>query len=332
MSSDRLVEQLRELAGNLWWCWQPDVQRIFRDLAPDPWDECNHNPLAVLEGTADGMLVERTDERALASRIRNAHRRLVEYRRSSGPEAHMRAAPLHAAPVAYFCAEFCLHESLPMYSGGLGVLAGDHLKSASDLAIPIVGVGLFYHHGYFDQRIDDNGWQKASQGAIETESTPRKKVRGASGEPLTLEVPGGEGGTLRAHAWRAEIGRNRLYLLDANIEANAPADRELSEQLYGGDRRMRIRQEVLLGVGAGSRSVPASRTSIRPSRTIGTPSPCTGYSNRRCSPCITTSTETGPGVDGRAVSNGRSAASRGGSMPTGCSRITSARRICPRPR
>lgn len=249
MTSDRLVDQLEDIASNLWWCWQPDVWRIFRDLDPGRWNESHHNPVAVLEGMTEEALLERTDQRALASRIRNAHRRLVEYRRSSGPEAHMRAAPLHAAPVAYFCAEFCLHESLPIYSGGLGVLAGDHLKSASDLAIPIVGIGLFYHHGYFDQSIDDDGWQQASQGEIETELTPLEKVRGGNGEPLTLEVPGGEGGTIRAHAWQAEIGRNRLYLLDANVDANHPADRELSGQLYGGDRRMRIRQEALLGVG-----------------------------------------------------------------------------------
>lgn len=249
MADERLVEQLEDIAKNLWWCWQPNVWRIFRELDRGLWRDVNHNPVAFLDRIPADDLVARTEERALASRIQHAHRRMNEYLAENGPDANMESAPLHAAPVAYFCAEFCMHESLPIYSGGLGVLAGDHLKSASDLAIPIVGVGLFYHHGYFEQSIDSEGWQRESEGEVETELAPIGKVRDESGEPITIEVPDGTSEPIRAHVWRARVGRNQLLLLDAHIEANSPEDRELSGQLYGGDRRTRVRQELLLGVG-----------------------------------------------------------------------------------
>ena len=250
MSKNRLVEQLEGIADNLWWCWQPEVWQLFREIDRDLWRETNHNPVEFLESISDDVLLARARERALASRIQNAHRRMTEYVAETGPSANMQAGKLNAAPVAYMCAEFCLHESLPIYSGGLGVLAGDHLKSASDLAIPIVGIGLFYHHGYFTQSVDEEGWQQESQGQINTDVKPIEKVIDEeTGEPLLISVPDGKKGEIHAHVWRAQVGRNELYLLDAHIDKNTPEDQELSGQLYGGDNRMRIRQELLLGVG-----------------------------------------------------------------------------------
>ena len=251
-----IPDQLGDIARNLWWCWQPEVWRIFEELDPERWRETYHNAAAFLDGMSREELTARARDRALASRIQNAHRRLGEYLEQSGPRANMEAGPLHASPVAYFCAEFCLHESIPIYSGGLGVLAGDHLKSASDQSIPIVGVGLFYHQGYFRQGIREDGWQIEREGEVNAEDIPIEKVTAEDGAPLTISIPQNEGGQIHAHVWRAEIGRNRLYLLDADIPDNDPADRELSERLYGGDSRMRIRQEVLLGVG-GVRALEA---------------------------------------------------------------------------
>jgi starch phosphorylase len=251
MADEHLIRQLEEISENLWWCWQPDVWQLFRELDRDLWRATSHNPVEFLAEIPDETLLDRARSRALASRIQNAHRRLGEYLDETGPAANPHAGPMHAAPVAYFCAEFCMHESLPIYSGGLGVLAGDHIKTASDLAIPIVGVGLFYHHGYFRQWIDEEGWQQEARGEIDTSVKPIEKVVDPeTGEPLEIAVPDGGGGEpIHAHAWRAKVGRNDLYLLDAKISSNSEDQKELSGQLYGGDNRMRIRQELLLGVG-----------------------------------------------------------------------------------
>ena len=150
--------------------------------------------------------------------------------------------------MAYFSAEFGLHESLPIYSGGLGVLAGDHIKSASDLGIPLIGVGLFYEQGYFRQRLDKEGWQQEEY--IETDITqlPMQIAIGQNGEPIMVEVTT-RTGSIRAKVWRINVGRCDLLLLDSNVAGNAPEDRGLSSRLYGGNDRMRIRQELLLGVG-----------------------------------------------------------------------------------
>ena len=167
------------------------------------------------------------------------------------------ATPACCGPVrsAYFSAEFGLHESLPIYSGGLGVLAGDHIKSASDLGIPLVGVGLFYGQGYFRQRLDDNGWQQEEYLQTDVNQLPMEPAIGANGEPVMVEIDT-RGGSIRAKVWRVKVGRSDLLLLDSNVEGNAPEDRELTSRLYGGDGRTRIRQELLLGVG-GFRALKA---------------------------------------------------------------------------
>jgi len=155
---------------------------------------------------------------------------------------------LRPRPVAYFSAEFGIHESLPIYSGGLGVLAGDHIKSASDLDIPLVGVGLFYGQGYFRQWLDSNGWQQEQYLETDVNQLPMQPALGTNGRPVEVQIET-RGGSIRAKVWRVKVGRRDLLLLDSDVEGNAPEDRELTSRLYGGDSRTRIRQELLLGVG-----------------------------------------------------------------------------------
>src|SRR5262249_11402555 len=165
------------------------------------------------------------------------------------------AGVLHVRPVAYFSAEFGLHESLPIYSGGLGVLAGDHLKSASDLGIPLVGVGLIYSRGYFSQRLDRDGWQLEEPVDVDLTRLPLEPALGVNGYPVTVKVET-RTGTIAARVLRLKLGRNVLLLLDSDVEGNQPEDRQLTAHLYGGDDRTRIRQELLLGVG-GARALRA---------------------------------------------------------------------------
>ena len=167
----------------------------------------------------------------------------------------MNAGVLRPHPVAYFSAEFGLHESLPIYSGGLGVLAGDHIKSASDLGIPLVGVGLFYGQGYFLQRLDKDGWQREEYLHTDVNQLPMELAIGKNGEPVVIEIET-RGGSIRAKVWRVKVGRCDLLLLDSKVAGNAPEDLELTSRLYGGDARTRIRQELLLGVG-GFRALKA---------------------------------------------------------------------------
>ena len=255
MSQSAIIESLREIASNLWWAWQPEVWQIFREIDPVLWPETNHNPIAFLDRIAPEVVEQRAREHALASRIQFARRRLREYVDAPGQRVNMEAGPLHASPVAYFCAEFGIHESLPIYSGGLGVLAGDHIKAASDLGVPIVGVGLFYVLGYFQQSIDESGWQQEHYGRTEIGEVPLAKACGPDGEPIEIEVEATDT-VIRAHIWKTMVGRSTLLLLDADVEGNSEEDRTLTHVLYFGDRRTRLRQELLLGVG-GMRALEA---------------------------------------------------------------------------
>ena len=191
---------------------------------------------------------------ALHSRINYAYRRMQEYLHSTHTWGARHAGVLWARPVAYFSAEFGLHESLPIYSGGLGILAGDHLKSASDLGIPLVGVGLYYDQGYFRQRLDRDGWQHEDYIDVDHRQLPIQPAQ-RDGAPITIAIET-RTGTIVARVWQLSVGRNTLLLLDSNVEGNRPEDRELTARLYGGDERVRIRQELLLGVG-GVRALAA---------------------------------------------------------------------------
>ncbi len=251
-SLDRFIAPVQErlwcLARNLWWSWDHDSVALFRDLDPVPWRQCNHNPISLLAEIPLAGIERRAAELVLHSRINYAYRRQLEYLDADRTWGARHAGVLRPRPVAYFSAEFGLHESVPIYSGGLGILAGDHIKSASDLDIPLVGIGLFYGQGYFRQRLDAEGWQQEEYIQTNVNQQPMEPAIGTNGEPVTVQIET-RTGCIRARVWRVKVGRCDLLLLDSNVEGNAPEDRELTSRLYGGDRRIRIRQELLLGVG-----------------------------------------------------------------------------------
>lgn len=244
----RIVERLRKLARNLWWTWQPNVINLFRDLDPVLWRVTDHNPVEFLKRIPTDQLERRAAELALYSRVDYAFRRLDEYVKSDETWGATHASALRDEPVAYFSMEFGLHESLPIYSGGLGVLAGDHLKSASDLGIPLVGMGILYDQGYFRQQLDEHGWQHEAYPEAKTDLLPIQPVESAPGERLRVSIET-HVGTLVAQVWQVEVGRTTLFLLDSNVPENSESDRALTSRLYGGDARVRIRQELLLGIG-----------------------------------------------------------------------------------
>ena len=248
-------ERLWSLARNLSWSWDHDTTNLFRDLDPDRWRALNHNPVALLGEISLAGIESRAGEPMLYSRINYAYRRQREYLEASRTWGALHAGIMRPRPVAYFSAEFGLHESLPIYSGGLGVLAGDHIKSASDLGIPLVAIGLFYGQGYFRQRLDRNGWQQEEYLQTDVTQLPMEPAIGTNGEPIVVQIDT-RSEVIRAKVWRVKVGRVDLLLLDSNVEGNAPEDRQLTSRLYGGDRRVRIRQELLLGIG-GSRALRA---------------------------------------------------------------------------
>jgi glycogen phosphorylase len=243
-----LQERLWTLARNLWWSWDHNSSSLFLDLDPARWNELNHNPVALLGEMPLAKLETRAAELMLHSRVNYAYRRMLEYLEADRTWGTRHAGVLRPHPVAYFSAEFGLHESLPVYSGGLGVLAGDHIKSASDLDIPLVGIGLFYGQGYFRQRLDLGGWQREEYLKTDVNQMAMEVAIGKDGRPIVVEIET-RSGRIRAKVWRVEVGRRDLVLLDSDVEGNAPEDRQLTSRLYGGDLRIRIRQELLLGVG-----------------------------------------------------------------------------------
>ncbi len=248
-------ERLWSLARNLWWSWDHDSISLFRDLDPTRWRQLNQNPISLLGEIPLGEIERRAAELALHSRINYCYRRQQEYLRADRTWGAANAGVLRPRPVAYFSAEFGLHESLPIYSGGLGVLAGDHIKSASDLDIPLIGIGLFYGQGYFLQRLDQSGWQREEYLQTDVNQLPMQPAIGQNGESIVVEIAT-RTGLIRAKVWRVKVGRCDLLLLDSNVAGNAPEDLELTSRLYGGDGRTRIRQELLLGVG-GFRALKA---------------------------------------------------------------------------
>lgn len=242
------IEGLAQLAMNLWWSWHPEARGLFRAIDERRWHATRHNPLQMLRAVdpariaacaSDTKFLERYD------RVLSAfHQELAS--RDTWLTRHY--PELDNRGVAYFCAEFGLHSSVPIYSGGLGVLAGDHCKSASDLGLSLVGVGLFYTNGYFDQRLNLDGWQEDSDEVYDVASTPLEPVRGETGDPW-LAVVECAGRKVHVRAWQVMVGRVPVYLLDTNLPVNHPDDRGLMNKLYAGGPAMRIRQEWILGVG-----------------------------------------------------------------------------------
>ncbi len=245
---NELAAGLHRLARNLWWSWDQDAQDVFHDLSPRGWQNLYHNAVAVLHEVSDYELRVRLQEPGFAERVRKALRQFAAYLNEADTWGHHHAPQLRHHPVAYFSAEFAFHETLPIAAGGLGVLAGDHTKSASDLGLGFVGVSLFYREGYFQQAINHDNWQTEYYTHLDPRNLPLEPVLNDEGEPLV--------GSMRIastpvvfHAWRVNVGRVPVYLLDTNREENEPLYRDLTQRVYGGDSSTRIMQEILLGVG-----------------------------------------------------------------------------------
>jgi starch phosphorylase len=243
-----IADKLRELSKNLYWAWHPEFIRVFRDLQPELWREVNHNPVEFLRRLADQAVEDTFRDPRMSNRLTQAFHKLRDYLEATEVWGAWHAGPLRAFPVAYFSAEFGLHESLPIYSGGLGVLAGDHLKAASDLGIPMVAVGLAYAYGYFEQSLDANGWQHEHYFSADQAALPLELVKNEYGQPVRIAVQT-EPYEIWVGLWQVHVGRNLLLLLDTNVDGNSDEDKALTSRLYGGDRRTRILQELILGVG-----------------------------------------------------------------------------------
>ncbi|HUY31510.1 MAG TPA: alpha-glucan family phosphorylase [Pirellulales bacterium] len=248
-------EKCLALANNLWWSWQPEVVNLFRDLDPIRWRQVDHNPIALLSEFTPERLEMRAAELVLYSRINHAFRLLKEYISSTQTWGTTHVGVLGSKPVAYFSAEFGIHESVPIYSGGLGVLSGDHVKTASDLGVPFVAIGLFYDQGYFKQHLDHEGYQLQEYLDTKVDNVPMVPALGSDGKPVHISIDT-RTGKLVTKVWLMRVGRIHLYLLDSDVDGNSPEDRDLTSRLYGGDHRTRIRQELVLGVG-GARALKA---------------------------------------------------------------------------
>ncbi len=239
---------LLEIARNLWWCWHGDALDLFRRLDPQLWEDCYHNPVAQLGKIDQRRLGELAKDEGFIAHVQRVHGTMTQYLQKPGWWARTYGSTDRQPQVAYFCAEFGISECLPIYSGGLGVLAGDHLKSASELDIPLVAVGLLYQQGYFRQRLNADGWQLELFPRNDFHNMPVQLIRDESNTPVVIEVEM-PGRNARAQIWKAMVGRVSLYMLDTNVPENTPEDRHITAQLYGGDQEMRIRQEVVLGIG-----------------------------------------------------------------------------------
>jgi starch phosphorylase len=255
LSAENLYEKCVALARNLWWSWHAEVINLFRDLDPIRWRQLDHNPIALLSEFTPERLEMRAAELVLYSRINQAYRRLKEYVSEVPHWGRTHSGVLGSKPVAYFSLEFGVHESVPIYSGGLGVLSGDHIKSASGLGVPLVAIGLFYDQGYFKQHLDINGWQHEEYLDTKVENLPMEPALGTDHKPITISIDT-RSGKLLAKVWLMRVGRVHLYLLDCDVPSNRPEDRELTSRLYGGDTRTRVRQELVAGVG-GVRALKA---------------------------------------------------------------------------
>ena len=244
------LSALASLAYNYWWSWQRNGEALFRDIDPERWESCGGNPVRFLLETS--RLEEAASDAGLVSRVTALERALAA--ELSRPCAEVGGADA-AHPIAFFCAEYGIHRSLPIYSGGLGVLAGDLLKEASDRALPLAGVGLLYRRGFFHQRLEPSGWQHEYWTTVRPEDLPALPVQQPDGAPLIVSVPL-RGEQIRARVWRVQVGRIPLYLLDTDMEANSPLGRWITAQLYVGDRDVRLMQYALLGIG-GARALAA---------------------------------------------------------------------------
>jgi len=239
------LDFLETLARNLWWCWNPDAIELFRRINPQLWRKVSHNPLEFLSSIPQKRFEALTADDAFLSHLQQVQN-LFETEVLRTKDGKPAAPP--AQCIGYFSLEYGIHESVRLYSGGLGVLAGDHLKSSSDLNVPLVAVGLLYGQGYFQQYLNTDGWQQEGYPFSEMHLLPLTKACDQNKQQVFVEIQLPDG-RLKASVWRMDIGRVPLYLLDANLPENSPEHRKITSQLYGGDRTTRLRQELLLTLG-----------------------------------------------------------------------------------
>ena len=242
------LERLADIANNLWWCWEPEAVELFFRMDRDLWLATDQNPRRMLGELSQERLEELSQSGSFLAQLDRVWSRLEEYMKGGADWRKRHPEAPKDLLVAYFSAEFGLQESVCIYSGGLGILAGDHLKAASDLGMPMVGVGLLYREGYFRQYLNADGWQQELYPRNDFHNMAISQVRGEDGHPLVVEVPY-PGRVVRAYVWKCQVGRVPLYLLDCDHEENSQADRAITGQLYGGDRETRIKQEIMLGMG-----------------------------------------------------------------------------------
>jgi glycogen phosphorylase len=248
------LEPLREMAFNVWYSWEPDCIALFESLDPELWEKCYHNPVQMLQRVRQARLVEMAQEDDFIRPLKDVYKRFKAYL-SQKDTWYAKSGVNLPGPIAYFSAEFGLHESIPEYSGGLGILAGDHCKAASDLGLPFYAVGLLYHHGYFRQRLNKEGWQEALAMDINFHELPMTEVRNSDASPLKVQVNILDR-VVTIKVWEMKVGRISLIMLDTDLPDNRQEDRLITAELYGGDLEMRIRQEIVLGIG-GTRALDA---------------------------------------------------------------------------
>jgi starch phosphorylase len=246
-SLPKRLSPLLTIARNLWWTWTPEALYLFQDMDREVWERCGHNPIAALGTIEQPRLEELERDEIFLARMEDVRNELERYlgaqtwyKKTSGAKAR--------GTIAYFSAEFGLHESLPLYSGGLGILAGDHMKSASDLGLPLVGIGLLYKHGYFQQYLNPDGWQLETYPYNDFYNMPLNLVRKSDGEPITVSVDL-DAKEVFVRVWSLNVGRVQIYMLDTDVPLNSRAHRQITSYLYGGSLETRLQQEIVLGMG-----------------------------------------------------------------------------------
>ena len=260
------IERLAELALDLWWTWNYQARMVFRRLDYALWRLTAHNPVRMLRLVAKERLELAAKDSSFLALYDQAVEQLERARVAKGTWWSTTLGGTPRQPIAYFSAEFAMHQSLPIYAGGLGVLAGDHCKEAGDLGLPFVGVGFMYPQGYFHQKVSSEGWQEEVYEKLNWQDAPIEPALTRDGKDCVIAVPLANR-TVLVSVWRVHLGRTKLYLLDTDLDENAPWDRELSARLYGGDRETRLQQEIILGIGG-----------VRALRALGT-SPCVWHLN-----------------------------------------------------
>ncbi|HEX2897266.1 MAG TPA: alpha-glucan family phosphorylase, partial [candidate division Zixibacteria bacterium] len=248
------LKHLQELSQNLWYSWNPELVRLFRDLDETLWESTNQNPVEMLATLPQDILKKAAENEQFLDRLEQTYEKLQQYLDRKN-WFHFKYGQYDNQTLAYFSLEYGLDTGLPVYSGGLGVLSGDTLKAASDLGIPMVAVGLLYRYGYFRQQLSNEGWQQERYEENDWYHMPVQRVKDKNEKPLQISVEL-DGQIVHLQVWKVTIGRIPLYLLDANIPDNSPKIRDITSVLYGGDKEMRIRQEIVLGVG-GVRALKA---------------------------------------------------------------------------